>query len=259
MKKITTFLTILTLIFPSGFAIAQQQKITVAVAANMQYAFNQLKSEFEKSTNIHVDVVIGASGNLTQQIMQGAPFDVFVSADTAYGQKLFENHFAAEPPKVYARGVLVLWTTRTNLKPEANLQFLLSNKIKSIAIANPKIAPYGTAAQAILKKYNLLEKISGKLVYGESITQTSQFIATQNADVGFTANAIVLSNKMKNKGVWTELNLNDYPPILQSAVLLKYGMKKNSFAAKKFYEFLYSANAKAVYKKYGYIVKYSAN
>jgi molybdate transport system substrate-binding protein len=254
MIKIIVPLSIFISVFIPAFTNAQQQKITVAVAANMQYAFNDLKNEFEKSTNIQVDVVVGASGNLTQQIMQGAPFDVFVSADTAYAQTLFKKQFAGGKPKVYARGVLVLWTTKPGLKAEANLQFLLSSKIKSIAIANPKIAPYGTAAEAVLKKYNLLEKISGKLVYGESITQASQFIATQNADVGFTAKAIVLSNEMKNKGSWIELNLNDYPSLLQSAVLLKYGMKKNP-SAKRFYDFLFSKQAKAIYKKYGYIVQ----
>jgi molybdate transport system substrate-binding protein len=254
MIKIIVPLSIFISVFIPAFTNAQQQKITVAVAANMQYAFNDLKNEFEKSTNIQVDVVVGASGNLTQQIMQGAPFDVFVSADTAYAQTLFEKQFTAEKPKVYARGVLVLWTTKPGLKTDASLQFLLSSKIKSIAIANPKIAPYGTAAEAVLKKYNLLEKISGKLVYGESITQASQFIATQNADVGFTAKAIVLSNEMKNKGSWIELNLNDYPPLLQSAVLLKYGMKKKP-SAKRFYDFLFSKQAKAIYKKYGYIVQ----
>jgi molybdate transport system substrate-binding protein len=254
MIKIIVPLSIFISVFIPAFTNAQQQKITVAVAANMQYAFNDLKNEFEKSTNIQVDVVVGASGNLTQQIMQGAPFDVFVSADTAYVQTLFEKQFTAEKPKVYARGVLVLWTTKPGLKTDASLQFLLSSKIKSIAIANPKIAPYGTAAEAVLKKYNLLEKISGKLVYGESITQASQFIATQNADVGFTAKAIVLSNEMKNKGSWIELNLNDYPPLLQSAVLLKYGMKKKP-SAKRFYDFLFSKQAKAIYKKYGYIAQ----
>ena len=255
MKKIFTALVTLATIFVSGFAIGQQPKITVAVAANMQYAFNELKSEFAKSNNIEIDVVVGSSGNLTHQIMHGAPFDIFVSADTAYAAKIFKNNFAAEPPKVYAQGVLVLWTTKPNLKPEATLRFLLSNKIKRIALANPIIAPYGTAAEAILKKYNLMGRLAGKLVYGESITQTSQFIATQKADAGFTAKAIILSNQMKNKGIWIELNLNDYAPILQSAVLLKYGMKKNAAAAKTFYDFLYSARAKEIYKKYGYIVK----
>jgi molybdate transport system substrate-binding protein len=254
MKRLVISFVISIAAFAGNSAKAQQQKITVAVAANMQYAFNDLKNEFEKSTNIHVDEVVGASGNLTQQIMQGAPFDVFLSADTAYTQKLFEKGFAAGKPRVYTRGLLVLWTTVPGLKLTTNLQFLLSPKIKSIAIANPKTAPYGTAAEALLKKYNLLEKLKGKIVYGESISQTSQFIGTQNADVGFTAKAIVLSKQMKGRGKWIEINPEDYPPILQSAVLLKYGVEKHSVAAKKFYEFLYSANAEAVYKKYGYMV-----
>lgn len=254
MKRALTFLGVFMSIFSAGFANAQQQKITVAVAANMQYAFKDLKNAFEKSTNIHVDVVIGASGNLTQQIIHGAPLDVFVSADTAYAQKLFEKQLAVEKPRVYARGLLVLWTTKSALQPGANLRFLLSSKIKSIAIANPKIAPYGMAAETLLNKYNLLEKLKTKLVFGESISQATQFIATQNADIGFTAKAIVLSKKMKDKGVWIELNPDDYPPILQSAVLLKNGNKKSASAAKKFYDFLFSETAKVIYKKYGYLV-----
>lgn len=252
MNKIFSVFAILLFIFPS-VSIGQQQKVNVAVAANMQYAFKDLKNAFEKINNIRVDEVVGASGNLTRQITQGAPFDVFISADTKYPQNLFQNHFAAEAPKVYTRGVLVLWTTKPGLIPGENLQFLLSDKIKRIAIANPKIAPYGTAAQAVLQKFNLLDKIKSKLVYGESISQTSQFIASQNADVGFTAKAIVLSDEMKNKGTWIELNHDDYPPILQAAVLLKYGIKNNSSAARKFYEFLFSATAKDIYKKYGYL------
>ncbi len=230
-----------------------QQKIIVAVAANMQYCFKELKNEFEKTNPIRVDDVIGASGNLTRQIMQGAPFDVFISADTKYPSTILENHFAAEKPKVYSRGVLVLWTTKPGLQQQNNLQFLLSDKIKKIALANPKIAPYGTAAVSVLKKYNLFDKLKNKLVFGESISQTSQFIASRNADIGFTAKAVVLSGEMKNKGQWIELNLDDYAPILQSAVLLNYGSKNHPVAARKFYEFLFSEKAKDIYKKYGYI------
>ena len=252
MNKLFSVVAILIFIFPSASNV-KRQKVTIAVAANMQYAFKDLKNAFEKINNIRVDEVVGASGNLTRQITQGAPFDVFISADTKYPQSLFQNHFAAEAPKVYTRGVLVVWTTKPGLIPGANLQFLLSGKIKSIAIANPKIAPYGTAARAVLQKFNLLDKIKSKLVYGESISQTSQFIASQNADVGFTAKAIVLSDEMKNKGTWIELSHDDYPPILQAAVLLKYGIQNNSSAARKFYEFLFSATAKDIYKKYGYL------
>ncbi len=125
-------------------------------------------------------VVLGASGNLTQQIMQRAPFDIFISADTAFPKKLADNNFAAEPPKVYAQGLLVLWSAKDDVQPTADLKLLLNDKIQHIAIANPKTAPYGASAEFILKKYNLYDRVSSKLVTGESITQTSQFIATQS-------------------------------------------------------------------------------
>lgn len=251
-RRLASFL-IPFLLFHAASSFAQQQKITVAVAANMQYAFNELKDEFEKINHIQIDAVIGASGNLTRQIIQGAPFDVFISADTKYPESIYSKSFATEKPKVYARGALVLWTTKQGLEIKSDLRFLLSNHIKSIAIANPKIAPYGSAAVSLLKKFSLFESLKNKLVYGESISQTSQFIATGNADIGFTAKAVVLSDQMKNKGRWIELSNKDYPPIFQSAVLLKYGMKNHSVAARKFYEFLFSKNAKDIYKKYGYI------
>jgi molybdate transport system substrate-binding protein len=137
------------------------------------------------------------------------------------------------------------------LSPDLN--FLSSNKIKSIAIANPRIAPYGSAAVALLKKHDLFKGVSNKLVMGESISQTSQFIASGNADVGFTAKAVVLSQAMRNKGKWIELNPDDYPPILQSAVVLNYGTKHHTKASTQFFEFLFSKKALEIYKKYGYI------
>jgi molybdate transport system substrate-binding protein len=232
-----------------------QAKITVAVAANMQYTVEALKAEFNKTDKTGIDIVLGASGKLTQQIMQSAPFDIFISADTAFPKKLSDAGFAAESSRVYAQGVLVLWTLKPGVQPAADLQLLLYNDIKHIAIANPKTAPYGIAAEFILKEYNLYDKVSSKLVTGESITQTSQFVATQAADIGFTAKSIVISNEMKGKGKWIELNRNDYPPIKQAAVLLKHGQQNNSGEAKKFYEFLFSKKAKEIYKEFGYIVQ----
>ncbi len=252
--KISLFAVLVSFLsFNSVPTIAQEKKITVAVAANMQYAFAELKSEFEKSNHIGVNVVIGASGNLTRQIMQGAPFDVFISADTKYPENLYQNGVAAEKPKVYARGALVLWTIKDDLPLQKDLQFLLSPRIKNIAIANPRIAPYGKAAEALLKKAGIWEKLKKKLVYGESISQTTQFVASGNADIGFTAKAVVLSDQMKNKGKWIELDEQDYPPISQAAVLLKYGVKDHEPEARKFYSFLFSEKAKDIYKKYGYL------
>jgi molybdate transport system substrate-binding protein len=232
-----------------------QTKITVAVAANMQYTMEALRAEFNKTDKTEIAVVLGASGKLTQQIMQSAPFDIFISADTAFPEKIFYTGMAAEPPKVYAQGLLVLWSSKENVQPKTDLKFLLNNDIQSIAIANPKTAPYGTAAEFILKKYDLYDKVSSKLVTGESITQTTQFIATQAADVGFTAKAIVISDELKGTGRWVELNSNDYPPIKQAAVLLKYGQQNHEAKAKKFYDFLFSAEAKAIFKRFGYIVQ----
>lgn len=231
-----------------------QAKITVAVAANMQFAMEAIKAEFSKADNTTVDVVLGASGKLTQQVISGAPFDIFISADTAFPAKIYEAGFATMPPKVYAQGVLVLWSNRQGITPSASLSILTDAAIQHIAIANPATAPYGAAAVAIMKKYGLYNKVSSKFVTGESITQASQFIATQAADAGFTAKAIVLSNEMQGKGKWVELKSSDYPPIRQAAVLLKYAQKEHAIEAKKFYDFLFSPKAKAIYKKFGYIV-----
>ena len=251
MKKLILSFSLIAFI---AVTISAQTKLTVAVAANMQYTMDALKAEFNKTDKTEIDVVLGASGKLTQQIMQSAPFDIFISADTAFPKKLADTNLTAEPPKVYAQGLLVLWSAKPNIQPASDLKLLLNDDVQHIAIANPKTAPYGTAAEFILKKYNLYDKVSSKLVTGESITQTSQFIATQAADIGFTAKSIVISDEMKGKGKWIELNRNDYPPIKQAAVLLKYGQQNNTVEAKKFYDFLYSKQAKEIYKKFGYLV-----
>lgn len=249
-KAILAFLLAL-----STLTLPAQPKLTVAVAANMQYTIQELISEFNKTDKIKIDVVLGASGKLTRQIQNGAPFDIFISADKEFPQKLANSHFTLEPPKVYARGLLVLWSVKPTVQPAKDLKLLVGPAIKSIAIANPKTAPYGSAAESMLKKYKLYDIVSSKLVTGESISQTSQFIATQNADIGFTAKAIVISGEMKGKGKWVELNTQDYPPIEQSAALLKHAQQNSEAEARKFYTFLYSAKAKAIYKKFGYIVQ----
>ncbi|MEH6305390.1 molybdate ABC transporter substrate-binding protein [Olivibacter sp. CPCC 100613] len=251
MKKISAVLLLILIVLQSN----AQPKLTVAVAANMQYAAQELISEFNKTEDITINIVLGASGNLSQQIMHGAPFDIFIAADEEFPRKIAANGFSLEPPKIYAQGILVLWTAKPNLSLSEDLTLLQSEKIKSIAIANPKTAPYGQAAIALLKKRGIYEKVSSKLVTGESITQTSHFIATKNADIGFTAKSIVISKKMKEVGKWLTLNIQDYPPIRQSAVLLKYAQTHHESDAKKFYNFLYSEKANAIYQKFGYVIK----
>ena len=254
MKKAVYFLLI-AVIFFTGFKQQPAQKITVAVAANMQYAMNELKVQFEKETGITLELIFGSSGKLTQQIEEGAPYDVFVSADINYPAELYSKKFAADSPKVYAKGLLVLWTIRTDVKPSSDLQFLSGDNIKKIALANPKTAPYGQAAEETLKHYKLYDQVKNKLVYGESISQTNQFILTQSADVGFTAKSVVLSDEMKDKGRWIDVDSKAYNPISQAAVVLTHGEENTKEAAEKFYNFLYSSSAKEIYKKFGYIVK----
>lgn len=234
---------------------AQDKKVIVAVAANMQYPMNKLKETFEQQTGIKVNVILSSSGKLTQQIQEGAPYDVFISADTTYPQTLYKNKFATAPPKVYAKGVLVLWTTAPGIVPTKDLKVLLANDVKKIAIANPKTAPYGVAAETILKHYKIYDQVKDKLVFGESITQTNQFIASQSADIGFTAKSVVLSDEMKGKGSWIDLDINTYTPIEQAAVILRHGTETNKDASEKFYNYLYSKTAKAIFKQFGYIVK----
>lgn len=252
--KSVAFLVLFILIWPTVFAKDSDKKVTVAVAANMQYAMNALKANFEKKTGIKVEVILGSSGKLTQQIQEGAPFDVFISADTKYPQMLWQSGLTPDAPKIYAKGVLVLWTARADLKPAQNLKLLLADNVKKIALANPKTAPYGQAAEELLRHFKLYDLLKKKFVYGESITQTNQFIMSQSADIGFTAKSAVLSDEMKGKGSWIELDHKYYSEIAQAAVLLKYGAEKNNDASAKFYSYLFSAEAKKIYKLFGYIV-----
>ena len=131
---------------------------------------------------------------------------------------------------------------------------LLSADVKKIAIANPKTAPYGVAAEEALKYYGLFDQVQGKLVYGESISQANQYITTLAADIGFTAKSVVLSDELKGKGTWVDIDRKVYSPISQAAVITKHGAETNKAASEKFYAFLYSKSAREILKKFGYLV-----
>ena len=245
MKRRLLLLVCALLVFAGADA---QKKITVAVAANMQYAIEALKLTYNRQHPLQIDVVLGASGKLTQQIIAGAPFDIFISADTTFPAKVQAAGMAVAGPRNYAQGILVLWTARADIRPE--IQVLTNSVVSHIAIANPGTAPYGAAAVSVMKKYQVYDKVAAKLVTGESITQASQYIASGNAEIGFTAKSIVIAEAMRGKGHWVEIKQQDYAPIKQAAVLLK-----DNAAAKGFYEFVFSAQAKKVFEQFGYSVK----
>ena len=250
MKKF--IFALLVFVFISAGFIQPKLTVSVAVAANVQFAMEPLKTQFEKETGIKVNVTISSSGKFTAQIEQGAPYDIFVSADVSYPLELYKKKLTVDTPKVYAEGMLVLWTQRNDIKP--SIKGLSGKEIKKIAIANPKLAPYGVAAEEALKYYNMYDEVKNKLVFGESIAQTNQYITSMAADIGFTAKSVVLSKELKGKGSWIDIDKKAYSPIAQAAVILKHGREKNASASQKFYNYLYSDNAKAILKEYGYIV-----
>ena len=212
----------------------------------------EIKVEFEKESGKEIDIIVGSSGKLTTQIREGAPFDVFVSADTKYPEEIFKNGGSAEKPKIYALGTLVLWSKNIPAS-ELSIDLLTDDKIKKIALPNPETAPYGEAAVQVLKSKGLFEKIEKKLVFGESIAQTAQYITSGNVEAGFNALSIVLSPEMKDQGNYIILDSTNYKPIEQAAILLNHSEDSpKRETSERFYQFLYSQKAKAIFQKYGY-------
>jgi len=227
---------------------SNESTLNIAASANMQFAMSEIVSEFEKENDIKTELIVTSSGKLTSQIEQGAPFDVFVAANTKYPTYLDSLRLTTSAPKVYARGKLVLWTYK-EFSP--TLALLTTDTIQKIAIANPKTAPYGKASIDVLKHYRIYEQVKHKLVYGESISQVNQFITTGSVDIGFTAYSVVSNTKMKTIGKWTSINLNVHGKIRQAAVILKEST--NLDEAKVFYNFLFSERAREILNKYGYL------
>lgn len=170
-----------------------------------------------------------------------------------YPQALYKEGLTVSEPKIYGYGQLVLWTLKEFKTLDINT--ILLAEVKTIAIANPKVAPYGEAAVSVMNYYKVYEKAQPKLVYGESISQVTQYISSQSADVGFTAKSVVLSPEMQGKGKWIDLDKKSYPAIAQGAVLIKSSTARNKTGAEQFYNYLYSEKAKKVFKKYGYQFK----
>ena len=227
---------------------SNESTLKIATSANMQFAMSEIVSEFEKENDIKSELIVTSSGKLTSQIKQGAPFDIFVAANTKYPAHLDSMGLTTSHPEVYAHGKLGLWTLK-EFTP--TLTLLTTDIIQKIAIANPKTAPYGKASIDVLKHYHIYEQVKHKLVYGESISQVNQFITTGSVDIGLTAYSVVSNTEMKTIGQWISINLNDHRKILQAAVILK--KSTNPEEAKAFYNFLFSERAREILNKYGYL------
>ena len=249
MKIIAIFLLGIMMLAGSAFA----NELTVAAAANLQSVLDELKTQFEKDTGIQLKTVVASSGKLTAQIENGAPFDIFMSANMSYPDRLFKEGLTVQSPKIYAYGVLVLWTLRP-LDISKGMNLLVDPAVKKIAIASPQGAPYGQAAIQALQHQQFGTALDKKFVYGESIAQVNEFIALQAADIGLTSKSTVLSVNLNEKGTWVEVDPKTYQPIAQGVVILKYAVKDHLRAARKFYDFIFSKEAREAFKKYGYTV-----
>lgn len=244
-------LTVLVLLLwaPLSCGHKRASKLTIATAANMQFAMTELTDFFSEKTGIACETILGSSGKLTAQISSGAPYHLFVSADMRYPQTLFEAGLTESAPVAYATGRLILWSTSN--KPLSFPQSLPDQDVTHIALANPRTAPYGKAAMETLQKLELEESLLPKLVYGENIAQTNQFITSGAAEIGFTAKSVVLNPNIDGKGKWVDIPADYHSPLTQGVVLLK-GRVDHKTEARQFYEFLFSAEAKEILNKFGY-------
>jgi len=248
MKKIILALAILC---SSVFA----GTVNIAVAANVSYAIKELVAEFNKTNpNTKVEVVLGSSGKLTAQITNGAPFDIFMSANMKFPETLYKDKLTATKPLVYAQGSLAMLSVN-KLDFSKGIQVVADKNINKIAIANPKTAPYGTASVEALKNAKILDKVESKFVYAETISQTVTYALTAT-DVGFIAKSLLYEDKMakyKENVHWVSVDPSLYTPIDQGIVLLNKA--KDNSEAKAFYDFILSSKAKEIFKNFGYLVK----
>jgi len=229
--------------------------INIACSANVSYAIPTLQKEFNKIyPNIKTRIILGSSGKLTAQISNGAPYDIFLSANMKYPNALYENKIAISKPVIYAQGTLAIFS-KNQRSFRHKIQLLKSMLVKRIAIANPKTAPYGVATFEALKNANILDEIKDKIIYGESISQTVAY-TTMVADVGIVAKSSLYSSQLKkyHKNVhWIELDKTLYSPINQGMVILKNANDiKNYKEVKAFYDFVLSKKGKNILKKFGY-------
>ena len=236
---------LLLLIFLISFSFSES--LRVAAASSLRFALQELAEKFEKKYNAKLLISYGASGHFYLQIKHGAPYDVFLSANALYPRKLIEEGRALKDSyTVFAKGRLVLFTVK-----EIELKdYSVLLKVKRIAMANPKYAPYGKAAMEFLKNAGLYPKVRHKLVYGANVSQAFQFTASGGADVGIVALSLVIPY---GKGKWLEVSQKLYSPVEHAGVIT--AQARNKELARKFLEFLKSKDAEGVFKKYGFLTK----
>lgn len=251
-RNVVTFLAAIALLTTLAFAWAcrhtnQSQEITVAAAADLTNAFNELGREFEATNKIKVVFVFGSTGLLTRQIENGAPMDLFAAANVSYIDGLAQKGLIIPGTKqIYARGRITLWTTTDSPLQIQTVADLARPEVKRIAIANPDHAPYGLAAQQALQRAGVWDQLKPKLVYADNIRQTLQYAETGNVDVAIVA----LSLSKESKGRWVLVPEQLHDPIDQALAVIK--TTRNEAAARAFASFISGPRGREILGKYGF-------
>jgi len=233
---------------------APAQELVVAAAADLEPALREIAAGYEHENGTKLKMTFGSSGNFFTQIENGAPYELFFSADIDYPRKL-EREGKAVPGSLYryAHGKLVMWTPNASkLDLAGGLKILNTSAVRKVAIANPQHAPYGRAAVAAMKAAGVYEAAEPKLVVGENISQTAQFVLTGNADVGLIALSLAMSPNMKGEGRYVEVPADLYPPIEQAAIISAASKSKQEAA--RFLSYMKTPAAKQILRKYGFVI-----
>ena len=246
-------LLVLGLVAVCGAAPAAQRRPAIAAAANLNFALTEIAAQFARDRGTPVDVVFGASGALTRQIQDGAPFELFLAADEEFPRRLAAAGLTRDDGVVYATGRLALFAPKGSplaVDPQlAGLARLVSSGgVTRFAIANPEVAPYGEAAEAVLRKRNLWDAMRPRLVLGDTIAQAAQFATTGNAVGGLVAYSLVLAPGFAELGTYALIPDEDHQPLRQRMVLLKRAGETTT----QFYAYLQGDAARAILRKHGY-------
>ena len=243
---------VLLLITAATAAVADQ--IVVAAASDLNFALRDIAARFERETGNKVVLTFGSSGNFFTAIQNGAPYDLYFSADSEYPQKLQAAGLAA-PDSLYEYGAgkLVIWMPQTSpLDLKQGVSVLLDPRVRTIAIANPAHAPYGRAAVAAMQSTGVYDRLKDKLVIGENISQAAQFVQTGNADAGLLALSLALSPSMKSSGRYIEVPQASYPQLRQAAIVLKSSKKQT--LARQFLDYIKKPQSAEILRDYGFAV-----
>lgn len=236
-----------TLIYISSYSTLSSESIKIAAASDLQFALEEIKREFIKENSEHrVDIVYGSSGILYQQISNGAPFDLFFSADDFYPQHLKKNKNLKSNPVQYAIGNIVLWSKKIDVQTN-QMNSLNFPSIRKIAIANPEHAPYGKRAKESMEYFGQYQKLKSKLIFGENISQTAHYVLSGNADIGIIALSLAMSPKMKSKGTYYHIPENSYSQLNQTCILIS-----DSNLAQKFQNYVRQKSVHNILTKYGF-------